>query len=819
MAEAGKKLTIRMPDNPRLKTAVVKEVHLDPGARVQIGSPVMSLTARRKTHLVRSPKSGRVVPLVAPNDTISGGDPLYVINVETDPAPRVGEESRDLVPTPKRRWSPGMLPDDIEPIDRARPRPDDVSHVNRFAATWGKPVLSVGVYVVACFALLPILNAVSRVTTGAVPYMLMALALLFALMLFYFYAPREGRWQRNTVRFVAMSWVAVSALAVFYKPQEPTDITLDAAQGPILALFAEPEQQIAAAVPKETVSPPAVTKSGVLVGTVPRAPGAQFVPAEVALLDISTAPVPHGVSVEELTRANPDNSSGEALAFEQADLAPPEQTAPVLVARAEDRDRTLAEAPAFPDELALATLIAQTPEADRALPDTAAPAVLATLDTAVTGVQESAEPTPSPAAAPAAPLAGLPTAATEPAAIAEPVLEALDVLLSDPVVAAWIATNPVPIIASATAPATELRDLSYTGSRTSGALVRPGPPSRLPAQTSPELMLLATLRSGESAWMSEQAGLLATTGTEPPAVAVATPGPVDQAEAEGTRLGAELTSAGDATLTDAAPGSPAAERTPILVLRGDGAAAPSIADDLAVLSETDAPPQSGTAPDLRLAYAAVTAPRVPTAEPEPETDLLASVDPAERVLLFLYFDDPRLGTHPRVGDEWLPAASLELRDAITEARVEEVREIVQVVAWCAAANDPEGAKEANLPGGAYRAALLTDRIRLLQVRVTLPGNSVETLEQQIPVFGGAEPGFFHNRAPLMGGTSDEPVMERARAWLAQQSNRTADPNTPQGITGGQYFDSAESAEAALTGAGCAYVFWRDDPQPVNEIGR
>ena len=48
-----------MPDNPRLRTAEVGKVHLDPGARVQSGNPVLTLVNRRKEHLVRAPRSGR----------------------------------------------------------------------------------------------------------------------------------------------------------------------------------------------------------------------------------------------------------------------------------------------------------------------------------------------------------------------------------------------------------------------------------------------------------------------------------------------------------------------------------------------------------------------------------------------------------------------------------------------------------------------------------------------------------------------------------------------------------------------------------------
>ena len=97
MGATGRKLTIRMPDNPRLRSAEVGKVHLDPGARVQSGNPVLTLINRRKEHLVRSPRSGRVVPLIAPGDRVNGGDPLYILHIDEAALEEQNREERAMI--------------------------------------------------------------------------------------------------------------------------------------------------------------------------------------------------------------------------------------------------------------------------------------------------------------------------------------------------------------------------------------------------------------------------------------------------------------------------------------------------------------------------------------------------------------------------------------------------------------------------------------------------------------------------------------------------------------------------------------------------
>ena len=115
MTETVHKLTIRMPENPRLKSADVKSLDIDPGGRVETGTPVMTLTARRRQHLVRAPKPGRVVPLVAPGDTVKGGDPLYVLNIDAEALAAMEADRRALVPMDVVNWTPPVDGDPIAP--------------------------------------------------------------------------------------------------------------------------------------------------------------------------------------------------------------------------------------------------------------------------------------------------------------------------------------------------------------------------------------------------------------------------------------------------------------------------------------------------------------------------------------------------------------------------------------------------------------------------------------------------------------------------------------------------------------------------------
>ena len=166
--------------------------------------------------------------------------------------------------------------------------------------------------------------------------------------------------------------------------------------------------------------------------------------------------------------------------------------------------------------------------------------------------------------------------------------------------------------------------------------------------------------------------------------------------------------------------------------------------------------------------------------------------------MFLYFDDPRATSHPGVGDRWAPQLSPGVAEAVRSAKVEAVREVVQVSSWC----DAEGQS-----GTVDKTAWLNDRIRLLQVRMAVEPTKLAALEAELPVFGDAPPGFFHNLRPLLGGGADAPVMQRAWDYLQDAGGARA-----------TYFDKPEMLSRSLTDAGCAEIAW-DGDGPANQIGR
>ncbi|MEM7213222.1 MAG: biotin/lipoyl-containing protein, partial [Pseudomonadota bacterium] len=231
MGVTGRKLTIRMPDHPRLRTAEVGSLHLDPGARVQSGNPVLTLVHRRREHKVRAPRSGRVVPLIAAGDRVSAGDPLFVLHIDEAALDAQNREEKALIAVEKEKWTSGVLADAIEPVQRARPRPDDVGSPE-FVASWGKPILALALYVLACFALLPILHLFGKTASMPVVLAMVVGCIAFSALIFYLYAPGAGKWPRRTVQLISASWIAISSIALFYHPSETPAPGVDVTPGP-----------------------------------------------------------------------------------------------------------------------------------------------------------------------------------------------------------------------------------------------------------------------------------------------------------------------------------------------------------------------------------------------------------------------------------------------------------------------------------------------------------------------------------------------------------------------------------------------------------
>ncbi|MEM7670713.1 MAG: hypothetical protein AAF317_16520, partial [Pseudomonadota bacterium] len=92
------------------------------------------------------------------------------------------------------------------------------------------------------------------------------------------------------------------------------------------------------------------------------------------------------------------------------------------------------------------------------------------------------------------------------------------------------------------------------------------------------------------------------------------------------------------------------------------------------------------------------------------------------------------------------------------------------------------------------------------------------LSDVLPVFGGAEPGFFHNRRPMMGGFSGPQLLTRGQDWLGAQSSRQIDPNFPDITSGGSFYFGLDDVLDALGTHGCAVPVWQGGA-PATALGR
>ncbi|MEM9059095.1 MAG: hypothetical protein AAGD13_01415 [Pseudomonadota bacterium] len=920
MGVQGRKLTIRMPDNPRLRSAEVGKIHLDPGARVQAGNPVLTLVHRRRDHLVRAPRSGRILPLIATGDRVTAGDPLYILHIDEAALEQQNRaEQKALIAVEKEKWSSGVLADAIEPIQRSR-APEAPSG-SEFVTNWGKPVLAIALYVLACFALLPILSYVGQHASTAVLIAMAAGCVAFGALIYYLYAPEAGKWPRRTVRLVAASWIGISALALFYQPKDPSDLEFDSTAGQIAGLFDWSDAPLSR-TPQPAPEPQAIILSGVAVGPTETASAPDLNAPVTALAQFDQVIVPHGVTVRGWGRVNPGTAPGDEidLPLEDAEALPVARLArtvrAALLTEASPGDPALAEALRDkPDAIERADLLladastsapvaaAQpgedglrlaeiSPEslASQPRPDTptlAAASLAGAASQKIRSEQPSSEPDTIGAfemalilddRAPAAsapvsrhgltgPLSrGPDLARADPARPAERLSPALNlysaIQASD---ATWIDDAGTPSLdtrlalagligAQTGAPQARAdlqrmqpaADIDSAATRTTsppltaslavlkGGSAQPEPrdradwivstasgraeAGRLPAQVSgsrsPDLLLIASVRAGEDVWMLDQSDLLdrAATGAGRPA---ATP------NTQTTRLAAldsgRITATGDLQdrgITVTQDAALAMSVLPVLDGQLRGADAPGL--DLPELGGNLANVNGVAASPLVLAAIGDPQPR-PRRPLDPVPEALAG--PAvERDLLYLYFDDPRIDSHPRLGDPWLGIVSEDLAGGIRSTEVVGVHEILQVQNWCGAANDPDGRKRAQL-GDDYTTAWLNDRIRLLRVRMRVAPDRIALLENEVPLFDGTPAGFFHNRAPLMGGLPDEPLMERGRDYLRSLSAGLFDPNAPDQVGGGQYFDSAIALSVILRGAGCDSAQLNEGAGPSNSIGR
>ena len=922
MGVQGRKLTIRMPDNPRLRSAEVGGIHLDPGARVQAGNPVMTLVHRRRDHLVRAPRSGRILPLIATGARVTAGAPLYVLHIDESALEEQNRtEHKALIAVEKEKWTSGVLADAIAPVQRSRsPEPDRVS---TFVTNWGKPVLALALYVLACFALLPILSFFGHSASTTTLIAMAVGCAAFGALIYYLYAPEAGVWPRRSVRMVAASWIGISAIALFYQPQDPSDLEFDASASQIAGLFDWSETPLLQ-TPQATPEPQSVVLAGVAVGPVEAKPAPDLNAPVSVLASVEDTVVPHGITIRAWGRANPVMASGDELdrpqegttprpsrslsaAVQSVDLALEPSLAPTLSealrarpSEVERADVSLAGAatqiPAAPlsppeDAGARADIDGRSASAD---PRSTGPEVLAstgiatTLDPAAPGgfVAASAatmsdapialiQDERAPSSGVLATRHGLPgilpgdpvLARTEPVRPAERLSPALNLysallasdeawieetpsstLASDAARAAILGADPSAVRAmrfvSTTTPASEPDDTRPTGPSGPTMLAETIPilkgtqrfleprdrpdwsvasasnrarntkaPDHISESRSPGLILVASLRAGEDVWMRDQSDLL---GQALPAPRI-TGGPEDSDPIRLAALGDNVIAATPglqrADLAFAREVSFGMTALPVIDGQPRGPSEPPI--DLPRLGTDLGNQRAFSANPFTLAAIADPEPRPKPLIHEPEPRIVADV---ERDLLYLYFDDPRIESHPRMGDPWLGIVSDDLAGAVRSTEVIAVHEILQVQNWCGAANDPNGRKRAAL-GADYTTAWLNDRIRLLRVRMRVAEDRVSLLEREVPLFNGTPAGFFHNRAPLLGGLPDEPLMKRGRDYLRSLSAGLFDPNAPDQVGGGQYFDSAIALSVVLRGAGCDQAQMNEGAGPSNDIGR
>ena len=918
MGVAGRKLTIRMPDNPRLRTAEVGGLHLDPGARVQSGNPVLTLVHRRREHKVRAPRSGRVVPLIAPGDHVTAGDPLFILHIDEVALETQNREEKALIAVEKEKWTSGVLADAIEPIQRARPEPDKIGSPE-FVASWGKPILALALYVLACFALLPILHLFGKTASTPTLIAMVIGCFAFAALIYYLYAPDAGKWPRRVVQLVAASWVGISSVALFYHPSQNTVPSEAAPVGQLARIFDWSEDPLAPAPEQvSTPEPQLAAASGIAVGPSERRSVPDHESPKSVLARLDAAPDPHGVTVRGWARVNPGSGAGAVLFYDHMDrFIDRFQTPPVVLADAVFDGKEASGETVLPSGLVEAPKPAERdPEivmaAIPSLRDTdprAAPApdllvieALATLSRSV--VDNPTEATPDPvaesASAPQDETAEQPDAAPrqrfavlrgEPsidltasgtrgvppsvrysgwvdyAAFTDAPKTALGPALNlyssirtaDP---AWLEDQALALadaptetgigpvsdmsvrrqgaaevlgevlgITSANAaiarPEQETETLfareipmpegiggvgTYSVNASSSAVLALGSPDEVQVPRSPGLLLLIALRAGEDTWLLDQSDLLMAQVREN--------SEADTAERD-TRVPIQLASM-DAGQIASEPqvdmlsdliGQAKAFTMSVLPIMDGVWASPG--------AGPDAQPKIELArlgrPDASTSTAAVGAFPQPDPAPVPP-EVQPEVQLAARDLLYLYFDDPRILSHPQVGDPWEGLVSPELGQAIERTEVVDVHEMLQVQNWCGAANDPDGTKRAEL-GDAYSTAFLNDRIRLLRVRLSVDETALDLLEREIPLFDGTPAGFFHNKAPMLAGLPKDALMERGREHLRSLSAGLFDPNAPDAIGGGQYFDNAFALSIILQGAGCLEASLNDGAGPSNAIGR
>ncbi|MEL6477906.1 MAG: hypothetical protein AAFR17_11320 [Pseudomonadota bacterium] len=767
MADSAQKLTVKMPWSHKLVRAEVQELHVGPGTRVAPEEPVLTLVSADGKHVIRAAHSGRLVPLVSPGDPIIGGDPLYVLRREDE----------------ARHRSPVLRGAEGAPLPERRERFAGLTAFAERFGHWGWFILAIGAYALAARLLIPRLQ---DMLGGAGPeawMWLLAASIGAGLLLFGAFAQLGRGWPKRMTWGLAACWAGLSAVALtdlpdrMRLPVEMLDVTGAELAAAIGLAEEEPAEVTLAQAPDPEVAAPAPDT-----------------PLESADAPAVAAPVPDEAPI--------------------AAEGPEQEVEPVIVARLD-----LGSEPGTGDAVLRSGVSASgapspvaplDPLAADALPESVDAPTAAALAGALPqpgGAQRLADG-PEPVGPGAEPALALVTDLTR--GLAEPAAQGEGGVL--PEIAAAI---PDALPGTMPAPQGEPKQAPFQIAALDPGQVEDPSPPRFDA-ASPATTLLsapAGLESGDAptgdlGWAEPQADI-DTLSDAPGVPEPGIPGPGPDLQEAGVFL----------SPLDRAPQERLALADPAAPLQGTGLTDRLAPEPEGPLAKVDATAITAPVPPSR----SIAVPRLSGRSETPRL-ALATVDPAAEPaplpwlqpryatvsLLFQFLEDPRSGSVPKIGDSYEAALPQDVALAVRRSEVVGFRPMVQVTGWCRAARGVAETRE-------DRQVALSDRLRLVLVELEIEADTVGMLSDVLPIFGGQDVGFFHNRRPMMGGWSGPQLLDRGEAWMQSRSNRQLDPNYPTFSEGGTYYFSADQVSEALQARDCSVPIWQGG-SPATAMG-
>ena len=198
MPDAVQKLTVKMPWTRNLSRAEVETLHVSPGTRVRENDPIVTLISEDGKHVIRAAHGGRLVPLVSPGDSLTGGDPLYVLRRDEARAP--------VRRTPRgQEGAPGLEPSrrfaGLQAIS------DQFGH-------WGWFIAAIGAYALGARLLIPRLQKLLG-DEGPEAWIWFTAASIGAGILIFGVLAQLGRdWPKRMTWGLAACWAGLSVVAL-----------------------------------------------------------------------------------------------------------------------------------------------------------------------------------------------------------------------------------------------------------------------------------------------------------------------------------------------------------------------------------------------------------------------------------------------------------------------------------------------------------------------------------------------------------------------------------------------------------------------------